>query len=137
MGGSNFIYLNNDQFEITNPNVYARSILFGKMYMELGDSCVIRSKDHPIECHLEFKQKVKLINKGFFSSGDKDGVTGKLINTETDKVYNKIKGKWSEKTTVTDAKGNEQILFDKPLYPPPKVIVKPEQEQEELESRRY
>jgi hypothetical protein len=64
-------------------------------------------------------------------------VTGKLINTETDHIYYKIKGKWSGTTTVTDTKGNEQILFDKPLYPPPKVIVKPEEEQEEFESRRY
>jgi hypothetical protein len=58
MGGSNFIYLKNDQFEVTNPNVYARSILFGKMFMELGDTCVIDSKDHPVQCVLDYKQKV-------------------------------------------------------------------------------
>ena len=74
MEGGSSIYLGDeiDEFHLTNPNVYARSILFGKMFMELGDSCTIKSKKHNTESHIEFKQKVAfsshffILNIGIF-----------------------------------------------------------------------
>ncbi|RCH99373.1 hypothetical protein CU098_011649, partial [Rhizopus stolonifer] len=39
-----FTHLYNERYDITMPNVYARGILFGKMVLELGDSCVVRCK---------------------------------------------------------------------------------------------
>ena len=65
MDGGSTIYLGDDEYYLTNPNVYARSILFGKMFMELGDTCVISSKKHNIECSLEFKQKVVALSIGY------------------------------------------------------------------------
>lgn len=135
-GGSN-IFMRSDGFEVTNPNIYARSILFGTMFMELGDSCVIQSTKHDFSCTLEFKQKVFWINKGFFGGNDKDGVTGKLVRKSTGDVFYKIKGKWSEKTIATDVHGKEHILFNGATIDPPKKNIALEDEQEDFESRKY
>ena len=40
------------------PNMYARGILFGKMVLELGDTCTVKNKRHGLSCDLEFKTKV-------------------------------------------------------------------------------
>ena len=40
------------------PNMYARGILFGKMVLELGDTCTAKNEKHGIVCDLEFKTKV-------------------------------------------------------------------------------
>jgi len=43
---------------ITMPAMYARGILFGKMVLELGDSCVIKNERTGMSCDIEFKTKV-------------------------------------------------------------------------------
>lgn len=59
MEGGSTIYLSNkDTYGLSNPNVYARSILFGKMFMELGDTCTLKSEKSDTTCTIEFKQKV-------------------------------------------------------------------------------
>lgn len=40
------------------PNMYARGILFGKMVLELGDTCVAKNEKNGLYCDLEFKTKV-------------------------------------------------------------------------------
>lgn len=40
------------------PNMYARGILFGKMVLELGDTCIAKNEKNGIFCDLEFKTKV-------------------------------------------------------------------------------
>ena len=45
-------------YVITMPNMYARGILFGKMVLELGDTCVARNEKQGLLCDLEFKTKV-------------------------------------------------------------------------------
>lgn len=45
------------------PNMYARGILFGKMVLELGDTCMAKNETHGLFCDLEFKTKVR----GFLS----------------------------------------------------------------------
>lgn len=40
------------------PNMYARGILFGKMVLELGDTCIAKNEKHGLYCDLEFKTKV-------------------------------------------------------------------------------
>lgn len=42
------------------PNMYARGILFGKMVLELGDTCTAKNEKHNLSCDLEFKTKVCL-----------------------------------------------------------------------------
>jgi oxysterol-binding protein-related protein 8 len=41
------------------PNMYARGILFGKMVLELGDTCIAKNEKHGLYCDLEFKTKVR------------------------------------------------------------------------------
>jgi len=38
--------------------MYARGILFGKMVLELGDTCIAKNEKHGLYCDLEFKTKV-------------------------------------------------------------------------------
>lgn len=40
------------------PNVYARNILFGKIFLELGDNCAAKNENTGMACDLEFKTKV-------------------------------------------------------------------------------
>jgi hypothetical protein len=42
------------------PNMYARGILFGKMVLELGDTCTAKNDVNGLFCDLEFKTKVHL-----------------------------------------------------------------------------
>ena len=46
------------EYIITMPNMYARGILFGKMVLELGDTCVAKNEKNGLYCDLEFKTKV-------------------------------------------------------------------------------
>lgn len=41
------------------PNMYARGILFGKMVIELGDTCTAKCEKLGITADLEFKTKVR------------------------------------------------------------------------------
>lgn len=46
------------EYMVTMPNMYARGILFGKMVLELGDTCVVKNEKNRLFCDLEFKTKV-------------------------------------------------------------------------------
>lgn len=46
------------EYVITMPNMYARGILFGKMVLELGDTCIAKNEHTGYYCDLEFKTKV-------------------------------------------------------------------------------
>lgn len=45
-------------YTITNPNIYARGIMFGKTFMELGDRAIIKCAERGLECEVSFKFKV-------------------------------------------------------------------------------
>ena len=47
-----------EEYLITMPSMYARGILFGKMVLELGDSCTVRNERTGIHCDVDFKTKV-------------------------------------------------------------------------------
>nr|KAJ3422502.1 hypothetical protein HK105_007777 [Polyrhizophydium stewartii] len=59
-GGSTvtFTSLDGETYHITPPNMYARGILFGTMYIELGDTATIRCPKTDLVCCIEFKTKV-------------------------------------------------------------------------------
>jgi Oxysterol-binding protein len=48
-----------EEYVITMPSMYARGILFGKMVLELGDSCTIRNERTGMHCDIDFKTKVR------------------------------------------------------------------------------
>jgi len=50
------------EYIITMPNMYARGILFGKMVLELGDTCIAKNEKHGLYCDLDFKTKVRYIH---------------------------------------------------------------------------
>lgn len=49
------------------PNMYARGILFGKMVIELGDTCTAKCEKSEITADLEFKTKVRHLFAWIFS----------------------------------------------------------------------
>jgi hypothetical protein len=68
------------------PNMYARGILFGKMVIELGDTCTVRNVAQNFHADLEFK------TKGFFS-GTYNAIAGRVKHGPTD--LGDVSGKWS------------------------------------------
>ncbi|CAO3686830.1 unnamed protein product [Rhizopus stolonifer] len=125
-----FTHLYNERYDITMPNVYARGILFGKMVLELGDSCVVRCKTSDLVCELHFK------TKGFFS-GQYNSVYGRVKKESTGEVLYEISGQWSDEIYIKMAKAsNKNLFFDvKSLNIHPKVVSELEK-QDPLESRR-
>lgn len=47
-----------EEYVITMPNIYARGILFGTMYMEVGDMATVKCAGSDLTCELEFTTKV-------------------------------------------------------------------------------
>lgn len=68
------------------PNMYARGILFGKMVLELGDTCTVRNDAQDFHADLEFK------TKGFFS-GTYNSIAGRVKHGSTE--LGDVTGKWS------------------------------------------
>ncbi|THH17191.1 hypothetical protein EW146_g3570 [Bondarzewia mesenterica] len=118
------------EYVITMPNMYARGILFGKMVLELGDTCVALNEKSGLACDLEFK------TKGFFS-GTYNAIAGRVRKGNTD--IGEVSGKWSHVMEFKDVRtGKKRPLFDvdkegQKLAP---KWVAPEDEQEPYESRR-
>jgi hypothetical protein len=107
---------------ITMPNMYARGILFGKMILELGDSCTARNEAQGYSCDLEFKTKVRNLclrslrldshhqtpGQGFFS-GMYNAVTGRVRKHGTD--IGEISGRWSHVMEFKDNRVCPPFLF--------------------------
>ncbi|KAJ3059322.1 hypothetical protein HK102_010054, partial [Quaeritorhiza haematococci] len=131
-GGSKIFFTNHpgEVYYVTLPNVYARGILFGTMFMELGDNVVIRCPKNDLICELEFKIK------GFFT-GTYNSVAGKVKVESSGEVLYTISGKWSETMYLQRANSSsKEVLFDATTAKVHPKIVAPESEQDELESRR-
>ena len=75
-----------EEYMLTMPNMYARGILFGKMVLELGDTCTVRNDAQDFHADLEFK------TKGFFS-GTYNSIAGRVKHGSTE--LGDVTGKWS------------------------------------------
>ncbi|KAI8068201.1 hypothetical protein BC940DRAFT_353524 [Gongronella butleri] len=104
----------NETYHITMPNVYAKGILFGKMVLELGDSCT-----------------------GFFS-GQYNSVVGKIKQGATNKVLYEIMGQWSQQIYIKEPGKNavKTLLFDATTATSHPKLVQPVSLQEPTESRK-
>ncbi|CAK9436722.1 uncharacterized protein LODBEIA_P56850 [Lodderomyces beijingensis] len=101
MKGESRIEIRGEVYTATQPNVYARGILFGKMRVELGDGVSLAGNGY--ELVLEFK------TKGFIS-GEYDVVVG-VVKFGGKEIY-KVSGKWSDRVSVTRlATGETSELF--------------------------
>jgi hypothetical protein len=119
-----------ERFFITQPNMYARGILFGKMRYELGDHSFVRCPESGLAADIEFK------TKGYFS-GTYNAISGFIKDTHTDKNLYELSGLWNEEMYIKDlTTGKKEILFDAThaRETPPKV--RPLDEQEDRESQK-
>lgn len=124
-----FSELKNETYEITNPNVYARGILFGKMVMEMGDQCSIRCDSNDLICELDFK------TKGFFS-GQYHTVTGKIKRQSTSEVLYDISGIWTSELFIKGKNSSKESFFNVEKYPVISKLTEPLDHQEWNESRK-
>ncbi|QLQ78192.1 hypothetical protein HG537_0A04390 [Torulaspora globosa] len=118
-----------EKYTLSQPNMYARGILFGKMRIELGDHMIIKSSDYEID--IDFK------TKGFIS-GTYDAIVG-TVKDKSGKEYYEITGKWNDVMYIkdlTDKNSKKVVLFDTHKSKVSKPKVRPLNEQGEYESRR-
>ncbi|KAK9454164.1 hypothetical protein V1511DRAFT_502934 [Dipodascopsis uninucleata] len=119
-----------ETYELTQPNMYARNILIGKLKYELGDHSFVKCLGNDLMADIEFKVK------GFIS-GTYNAIQGKIMRISSGDILYEITGKWNELMEIKDVRtGKKSVFFDsskaKPVFP----IVRPLSEQEPLESRR-
>ncbi|KAK0568803.1 Oxysterol-binding protein OBPa [Tilletia horrida] len=132
MGGENRIVLldrlEDREYRISMPNMYARGIMFGKMVMELGDQSKVVNEANDLAADIEFK------TKGYFT-GTYNAIGGKV--SHKGKTIGDISGKWSETMEFKPSKGgsSEQLFNARTAKFVDKIVI-PESEQEEFESRR-
>ncbi|KAL9939331.1 hypothetical protein V8E36_002144 [Tilletia maclaganii] len=131
MGGENRIVLldrlEDGEYRISMPNMYARGIMFGKMVMELGDQSKVVNEANDYTADIEFKIK------GYFT-GSYNAIGGKV--SHKNKTIGEITGKWSESMDFKPSKGETKQLFNARTAKFVEKSVIPESEQEEFESRR-
>lgn len=118
-----------EKYVLTQPNMYARGILFGKMKLEMGDHMVIKSPSFEVD--VEFK------TKGFIS-GTYDAIHGVVKDYHGNEYY-EISGKWNDVIYIRDLKdknGPKKVLFDTHKEVASKPLVRSINEQGEYESRK-
>ena len=78
---------------VTQPNMYARGILFGKMKYELGDHSFVRCPEQNLAADIEFK------TKGYFG-GTYNAIGGVIRNEQTGETLFEISGMWNGEMTI-------------------------------------
>ncbi|KAH8657631.1 hypothetical protein BGZ60DRAFT_135351 [Tricladium varicosporioides] len=119
-----------ERYVISQPNMYARGILFGKMKYELGDHSFVRCPELGLSADVEFK------TKGYFG-GTYNAIGGTIKNDKTGEVLYELSGMWSNEMWIKDLKtGKKEMIFDatRAKHTPP--IVRPLEEQEDRESQK-
>lgn len=132
MGGENRVVmldrLDDGAYQVSMPNMYARGIMFGRMVLELGDHSKILNEANDIQADVEFK------TKGYFT-GTYNAIAGKV--THKGKHIGDVSGKWSEEMDYKNSKtGEVRELFNAKKATFADKAVRPEEEQDEFESRR-
>lgn len=119
-----------EKYILTQPNMYARGILFGKMKYELGDHSFVRCPENHLVADLEFK------TKGYFTGGY-NIIAGTIKNEQTQEILYELSGMWSGEMFIKDlVTGHRELLFDatNAKHTPP--TVRPLNEQNERESQK-
>ncbi|KAJ5789680.1 uncharacterized protein N7518_006691 [Penicillium psychrosexuale] len=119
-----------ERYILTQPNMYARGILFGKMKYELGDHSYVRCPENHLVADIEFK------TKGYFS-GTYNAIGGTIKNEKTGEVLYELSGLWNGEMYLKDVHTHKQdVLFDArhAKHSPP--LVRPIDQQGDRESQR-
>lgn len=119
-----------ERYILTQPNMYARGILFGKMKYELGDHSIVRCPELGLVADIEFKVKG-------WVAGTYNAIGGCIKNERTGEQLFELSGLWSEEMFIRDIKtGHKEMFFNALRAKPSPPLVRPIEEQEERESQR-
>ncbi|EPS30383.1 hypothetical protein PDE_05334 [Penicillium oxalicum 114-2] len=119
-----------ERYIVTQPNMYARGILFGKMKYELGDHSYVRCPENHLVADIEFK------TKGYFS-GTYNAIGGVIKNEQTGEVLYELSGFWNGEMHIKDVHTHhKEVLFDATHAKHAKPRARPIAEQSERESQR-
>ena len=80
---------------LTQPNMYARGLLFGKMKYELGDHSYVRCPELDLIADIDFK------TKGWVS-GTYNAIGGNIRYESTGEILYELSGLWSEEMFITN-----------------------------------
>jgi hypothetical protein len=115
---------------ITQPNMYARGILFGKMKYELGDHAVVRCPETGLEVDIEFKVKG-------WVGGTYNAIGGYIKDTKSGKNLYELSGLWNAEMFIKDlSTGKKELLFDATSAKPHIPNARPLEEQAPRESQK-
>jgi hypothetical protein len=115
---------------ITQPNMYARGILFGKMKYELGDHAVVRCPETGLEVDIEFKVKG-------WVGGTYNAIGGFIKDTKSGKNLFELSGFWNGEMFIKDlSTGKKELLFDATHAKPHIPNARPLEEQAPRESQK-
>lgn len=118
----------NEQYTMTQPNMYCRGILFGKLKYELGDHMLIKCEKTGIEADIEFK------TKGYIG-GKYDAIEGVVRRTKTSEALYTISGKWNDVMELEDLHHKKVTFYDTNRAVVYKPKVEPIENQAHYESR--
>ncbi|VEU21069.1 DEKNAAC101972 [Brettanomyces naardenensis] len=117
-------------YTLTQPNMYARGILFGTLKFELGDHLIVKCQHTNLVADIEFK------TKGFIS-GTYNAIHGLISNSKTGEDLYELTGKWNEEMFIKDlSTGEKKVFWDCDEANPLKPKVRDLDEQGEYESRK-
>ena len=94
-----------ERYILTQPNMYARGILFGKMKYELGDHSFVRCPELGLSADIEFK------TKGYFS-GTYNAIGGAIKDDKTGEILYELSGMWTGEMFIKDTKVYFQAIFN-------------------------
>jgi len=119
-----------EQYILTQPNMYARGILFGKMKYELGDHSFVRCPELDLIADVEFKVKG-------WVAGTYNAIGGVIKRESTGEVLYELSGLWSEEMFIKDmTTGHREMFFNANRSKPSSPSVRPIEEQWDRESQR-
>ncbi|MCJ1311047.1 Oxysterol-binding protein- protein 8 [Agyrium rufum] len=119
-----------EKYFLTQPNMYARGILFGKMKYELGDHSFVKCPELHLTADIEFK------TKGYFG-GTYNAIGGTIKNELTGETLYELSGMWSGEMVVKNlTNGHKELLFNATNAKATPPISRPIQEQTERESQK-
>jgi hypothetical protein len=119
-----------EKYLVTQPNMYARGILFGKMKFELGDTSKVQCPENDLICEIEFK------TKGYFS-GTYNAIAGMIKRESTGDALYELSGSWIGEMFIKDVHtGQKELLFDATHAKPSPPKVRDLEEQAPRESRK-
>ncbi|ODV64030.1 oxysterol-binding protein OSH6 [Ascoidea rubescens DSM 1968] len=126
-----------EYYTLTQPNMYARGLLFGKLKLELGDHMIVKCPSSNLVADIEFK------TKGFIS-GTYDSIQGYVKDLSKNINLFELSGKWNDQIFIKNLSSSlnlfsppsNELFFDvhsSVLYPP---LVRPLSDQGEFESKK-